>query len=134
MSTKRNPVGWFEIYVRDMNRAKAFYEGTLQIKLESLPTPDMGGDGGGLEMWMFPGAMEMEAPGCAGALCKMEGCAPGGGGTLIYFSCEDCAVEAGRVVANGGSVFREKFPIGEYGFVALACDTEGNTIGLHSMK
>ena len=21
-----NPVGWFEIYVQDMNRAKAFYE------------------------------------------------------------------------------------------------------------
>ena len=76
----------------------------------------------------------MAAPGSSGALCKMAGCKAGGGGTLIYFSCEDCAVEAGRVVANGGSLYKEKFSIGEYGFIAIACDTEGNTIGLHSLK
>ncbi len=134
MNTKRNPVGWFEIYVTDMNRAKAFYEGTLQIKLEALPTADMGGGGPSLEMWMFPGAMEQDNAGCSGALCKMEGCGPGGGGTLIYFSCEDCALEAGRVAAHGGAIYKEKFAIGEYGFIAIAADTEGNTIGLHSMK
>jgi predicted enzyme related to lactoylglutathione lyase len=131
MNPKRNPVGWFEIYVTDMSRAKAFYEGVLQIKLEPLPAPAMDES---LEMWMFPGAMDGESPGCSGALCKMQGCAPGGGGTLIYFSCDDCAVEAGRVVANGGSLYKEKFSIGEYGFIAIACDPEGNTIGLHSMK
>lgn len=133
MTTKRNPVGWFEIYVADMNRAKAFYEGTLQIKLEPLPTPDMGDEGSGLEMWMFPGAMEPENGGCSGALCKMAGCAPGGGGTLIYFSCQDCAVEASRVTAQGGSIYKEKFSIGEYGFIAIVADSEGNSIGLHSM-
>lgn len=130
MNTKRNPVGWFEIYVTDMSRAKAFYEGVLQIKLEALPAPAMDES---LEMWMFPGAMDTDTPGCSGALCKMEGCAPGGGGTLIYFSCADCASEASRVAAHGGTIYKEKFPIGEYGFIAIACDTEGNTIGLHSM-
>jgi predicted enzyme related to lactoylglutathione lyase len=134
MNTKRNPVGWFEIYVADMVRAKAFYEGTLQIKLELLPSPYMDDEGAGLEMWMFPGAMEQGNGGCSGALCKMEGCAPGAGGTLIYFSCEDCGVEAGRVTTHGGSICKEKFAIGDYGFIAIACDTEGNTIGLHSMK
>jgi predicted enzyme related to lactoylglutathione lyase len=132
MNPKRNPVGWFEIYVADMARAKAFYEGVLQIKLEPLPGPE--GEGPGLEMWMFPGAMEMGNAGCSGALCKMEGCGPGGGGTLIYFSCEDCGVEAGRVTAHGGSIYKDKFAIGDYGFIAIVCDTEGNTIGLHSMK
>ncbi len=130
MNTKRNPVGWFEIYVSNMSRAKAFYEAVLNIKLEALPTPNM--EDGGLEMWMFPGAMDNETPGCGGALCKMEGCNPGGSGTLIYFSCEDCATEAGRVTANGGSLYKEKFSIGQHGFIAIACDTEGNTIGLHS--
>jgi uncharacterized protein len=134
MNTKRNPVGWFEIYVADMPRAKAFYEGVLQISLEALPTPDMGEGAPSLEMWMFPGAMDMESPGCSGALCKMEGCAPGGGGTLIYFSCEDCAVEAGRVAAHGGTIYKEKSAIGGYGFIAIFADTEGNTIGLHSMQ
>lgn len=133
MQTPRNPVGWFEIYVNDMARAKAFYESVFQLKLEQLPTPDMEGGDGGLEMWMFPGSGP-ELPGCAGALCRMDGCQPGGSGTLIYFSCEDCAVEAGSVTASGGSLYKEKFSIGQYGFIAIACDTEGNTIGLHSMK
>jgi uncharacterized protein len=32
---KNNPVGWFEIYVQDMPRAKAFYEAVFQGKLEA---------------------------------------------------------------------------------------------------
>ena len=40
-----NVVGWFEIYVQDMPRAKAFYEAVFQIKLENAPPnstfPDM---------------------------------------------------------------------------------------------
>jgi uncharacterized protein len=129
MNISRNPVGWFEIYVDDMSRAKAFYEAVFGSPLTILVNPTA--DDAGLEMWAFP--MEMTAPGSSGALCKMEGCQAGGGGTLVYFNCDDCAVEAGRVEANGGSVYKPKMSIGEYGFIAIACDTEGNTIGLHSM-
>lgn len=46
----------------------------------------------------------------------------------------DCAVEAGRVASSGGRIQREKMPIGEYGFIALAFDTKGNMFGLHSMQ
>jgi uncharacterized DUF497 family protein len=53
---------------------------------------------------------------------------------LTYFSCVDCAVEAARVVAAGGKVQKEKISIGQYGFIALAIDTEGNMFGLHSMQ
>lgn len=123
----RNPVGWFEIYVQDMNRARAFYEAVFATKLEKLPSDD-------LEMWTFPMQdCSDKAPGAPGALVHMPGCASGGGGTLIYFSCEDCATEAARVTAAGGSVFKEKFSIGPYGHIALVVDTEGNMIGLHSM-
>lgn len=128
---KHNPVCWFEIYVADMPRAKAFYEATFQVKLEPLPSPD--GEEG-LEMWLFPGAMDEGKPGCSGTLCKMEGCAPGGSGTLIYFACEDCAVEAARAAAHGGKIYKDKMSIGPYGHIAIVADTEGNTIGLHSMK
>jgi len=124
MNTKRNPVGWFEIYVQDMERAKAFYEKTFQISLENLESPD-------LEMWMFPG--QMENAGCNGALAKMSGKDSGNGGTIIYFSCADCAVEAARAAESGGQIQRPKLSIGEYGFIALVLDTEGNMIGLHSM-
>jgi predicted enzyme related to lactoylglutathione lyase len=85
-----------------------------------------------IEMWAFP--MSMDAPGCAGALVQMPGMPSGGNSTLVYFSCEDCATEGGRVNGAGGKVQREKMPIGEYGHIVLAHDTEGNMFGLHSMK
>ncbi|MFN7088025.1 MAG: VOC family protein [Burkholderiales bacterium] len=124
-----NPVVWFEIYVADMPRARAFYETMLGIALQSLKTPDCLGD---LEMWAFP--MDMTHTGAGGALAKMAGVAPGGGGTLVYFACEDCAVEAARAVAAGGSLLKGKISIGEYGHIAIVNDTEGNCIGLHSMQ
>ncbi|HRH97799.1 MAG TPA: VOC family protein [Prosthecobacter sp.] len=132
MTPKRNPVGWFEIYVSDMARAKSFYETVLNIQMQPLPVPD--GMEGGFEMLMFPSDIENQAPGSGGTLCRMDGFKPGAGGTLIYFSCEDCGVEASRVAAAGGQVFREKFSIAPYGFIALILDTEGNMIGLHSMS
>lgn len=124
---KTNPVGWFEIYVENMERAKTFYEAVLQCKLEHLESPESE-----IDLWSFP--MSEQGYGASGALAKMEGCSPGGGGTLVYFGCEDCAVEAARAAKNGGRVFKEKMSIGKYGFIALVYDTEGNMIGLHSMK
>jgi predicted enzyme related to lactoylglutathione lyase len=38
------------------------------------------------------------------------------------------------VVAAGGTLERDKMSIGEYGFCALALDTEGNRFGLYSME
>jgi predicted enzyme related to lactoylglutathione lyase len=124
----QNPVGWFEIYVQDMKRAKTFYETVLKTKLERLEAPG----GMELEMWAFP--MNMESTGAAGALCKMPGVHSGGNSTLVYFRCADCAAEAGRVAKAGGRLEKDKFSIGQYGFIAMAYDTEGNLIGLHSMK
>jgi hypothetical protein len=120
-----NPVIWIESYVQDMARARAFYEAVFQLKLERLNNPSM-------EMWSFP--MAMDKVGAGGALVKMEGVPSGPGGTLVYFSCADCAVEAARAAAAGGRGERTKFSIGEYGFIALVRDTEGNMIGLHSLK
>jgi uncharacterized protein len=57
----------------------------------------------------------------------------GNNSTRVYFSCTDCAVGAASVTKYGGTVYREKMSIGEYGFIALALDTEGNMIGLHSL-
>lgn len=127
---KSNPVGWFEIYVQDMSRAKTFYEAVFQGSLEKLENPSPA-ESPGMEMWAFP--MEVEGYGAPGALVKMPGC-PSGGSTMVYFSCEDCAVEAARVGPNGGKVVQEKMSIGQYGFIAMVADTEGNVIGLHSMQ
>ena len=122
---KTNPVGWFEIYVQDASRAKRFYETVLQSKLERLPGTE-------LEMWAFP--MQNGGPGAAGTLVKMDGFPSGGNSTLVYFMCDDCAVEEGRVTSSGGKIQKPKMSIGEYGYISLAIDTEGNMFGLHSMK
>ena len=127
---KSNPVGWFEIYVQDMPRARAFYEAVFQGKLEELKNPNSEGFPD-MEMWVFP--MSMEGYGAAGALVKMAGL-PSGGSTLVYFSCEDCAVEADRAASHGGEIFKNKASIGQNGFIALVVDTEGNMVGLHSMQ
>ena len=122
-----NPVNWFEIYVDDIERAKGFYQTVLDVELNKLDTPgDME-----LEMWTFPG--DHEGMGTNGSLIHMDGFKAGGNSTLVYFSCEDCATEEARVEGAGGKVFKSKFSIGQYGFIALATDTEGNMFGLHSM-
>ena len=123
---KMNPVGWFEIYVQNLSRAREFYETVIGTKLEPLPTPLPG-----LEMLTFP--MIRDAGGATGALVKMEGGPSGGNSVLVYFVCEDCAVEEGRVARAGGKVEKPKMSIGEYGYISLVRDTEGNMFGLHSM-
>jgi predicted enzyme related to lactoylglutathione lyase len=123
-----NPVGWFEIYVSDMERAKRFYETVLDVQLGELGDPN----DKSIVMKSFPS--DMEKYGATGALVKMEGFPVGGNSVLVYFSCDDCSVEESRIVPSGGRVEKTKFSIGEYGFISLAVDTEGNMFGLHSSK
>jgi uncharacterized protein len=125
----KNPFTWVEIYVEDMSRAQKFYETILQIEMIPMQAP---GDFGDLEMVSFPW---VEGEGnISGALCKTKEMSPGTGGTLVYFTCDDCADETSRVQDAGGQVLQQKFQIGEHGFCSIVMDTEGNTIGLHSMK
>lgn len=119
----KNPVGWFEIYVDDMKRAKAFYEAVFGIELQKLDATEF-------EMWAFP--MAPETYGSPGALIKLPGFKPGANSTLVYFTCVDCAVEAERAGKAGGVIETPRKSIGQYGFISLVVDTEGNIIGLHS--
>ena len=121
----RNPIGWFEIYVDDMARARRFYEAVFAVELQPLESP------GGPQMLAFPSNMEQY--GCGGALVHMDGLKAGGNSTWVYFSCADCAVEEARVVSAGGRIQKPKVSIGQYGHIALVFDTEGNMLGLHSM-
>ncbi len=122
---KTNPVGWFEIYVQNLRRAKKFYESVFQVKLKRLNNPTV-------EIWGFPS--ELNRWGAGGAIIKMEGYPSGGNSTIVYFSCENCSTVEKRVVKYGGSIEKKKFSIGEYGFISFVVDTEGNTFGLHSLK
>ena len=107
----RNPVGWFEIYMADMQRAKDFY--------------------GDMEMWFFAG--DPMAAGASGGLIRHDMRQPGMEGTLVYFSVDDCAAAIARAAARGSTVLVDRLSIGEMGFIGIVTDNEGNSIGLHSM-
>ena len=121
----QNSVGWFEIYVDDMARARTFYQTVIGVPLTKLEGLDV-------DMYTFP--MNGDAPGSSGSLVHMPGFPAGRNSTLVYFTCDDCSVEESRVVDAGGKIEKSKFSIGPYGFVSLVYDTEGNMFGLHSMK
>ena len=118
-----NPVNWFEIATNDLERAKEFYAKVFLRDFELIEMPDT-------KMYMFSGGPDL--PGAAGALVHSPDNKPHAEGTIIYFECEDVATESSRVEAAGGQVVLPKMSIGEFGFIAMFIDTEGNKIGMHS--
>ncbi len=122
---ERNIINWVELPVTDMPRAKKFYSAVFNMQLTDMPSAHM-------EMATFPG--KMEGMGSTGALVKSDNHQPGKQGALVYFECEDCNTEADRIATSGGKIMMPKMSIGEWGHIAVAEDTEGNAIGLHSMN
>lgn len=120
---------WFEIYVNDIKMARKFYEEVLKVEMKEMPMPAVDGT---MQMLSFP--MEMDGEGATGALVKMEGFKSGGNSTLIYFASDDCSIEEGRVEDAGGKIIQTKKSLGEYGFMVLAQDPEGNMFGIHSQS
>jgi uncharacterized protein len=124
---KPNAIGWFDIYVEDLDRATKFYEKTFDQKFEDMNDPS-----GETKMKAFP--TEMTSYGSSGALVKSKYSKPGVGGTMIYFSVEDCSTIEPKAKKAGGKIIQPKFSIGQFGFVSILEDSEGNLIGLSSMK
>lgn len=121
----RNIAVWFEIPVRDMERARLFYSNVLGY---DLPLQDLGG----ILMAFFP----MAGHGNSGALIRGDGYEPCERGTVVYLNAgEDLAESLERIEPAGGRVVVPKTKITvEYGHFALFQDTEGNLVGLHSMR
>ncbi|MGL5890536.1 MAG: VOC family protein [Bacteroidia bacterium] len=120
-----NPVGWFDINVSNIDRAKKFYETVFNIQLVDLPL-EWG------KQSLFP--FDQQGPNISGALVEKTDMQPHESNTIVYFETEDCSKEENRIEAAGGKIVRPKMSIGEFGFVSIFIDTEGNTIGLHSRK
>lgn len=119
-------VGWFEIPVNDMNRAKAFYETVFKVQIEIH-------DFGGILMGWFP--FDESKPGATGTLIKQDTYIPSQKGTLVYFVSEDVKNELDRVEAAGGKLYQSKTQISpEHGFMGVFIDSEGNRVALHSKQ
>lgn len=120
---RRNPVGYFEIPVVDLDRAIGFYTAVFGLRLERR-TID------GYDMALFP--RSDDAPGASGALARGDVYIPSKTGAIVYFAVDDVDVALKRAEAEGGSVLYPKTAIGMAGFVAEIEDSEGNRIALHS--
>lgn len=121
----QNPVCWFDISVADIIRAKQFYETVFKLQLTNLP-PAWG------KQATFP--FQNKGANTTGALVEKENYVANANNTIIYFESEDCITEEKRIENAGGKIIKPKTAIGEFGFISLFLDTEGNTIGLHSKK
>jgi predicted enzyme related to lactoylglutathione lyase len=122
---RENRVTWFEIPTANFDRAIGFYENILQIKLKREffgPT----------ELAIF----NYQPPAISGALTPPEDDpVPGPNGVVIYLNA-DPSLDAvlARVPDAGGTILQghTDLPPGMGCFAKIA-DTEGNTIGLHSV-
>ncbi len=119
----KNPVGYFEIPVSDLDRAVSFYESVFCCRLVRTVID-------GHPMALFPSYEE--APGITGALAMGESYTPATAGSRLYFNTESIDETLARVLSNGGKVLYPKTSVGDLGWVAEFQDVEGNRVALHS--
>lgn len=120
-----NSINWFEIPVKNFDRAKKFYETLFDAPVQDMPHPDY-------KYGILPGDMQN---GVSGGIVEGEGFVPSATGTLIYLNGgEDLNAPLGKVEKAGGKILLPKTSIGANGFMAHILDTEGNKIALHSMN
>jgi uncharacterized protein len=121
-------IHWFEIPVRDMDRAQRFYETLFH---RPLRREAMGPE---TTLAIFDYEPGTSVGGCLYAGAKAP--APTTQGTVVYLSAEPSlnAVLA-RLPEAGGKVLvpRTELPEGMGAFAHVE-DSEGNRVGLHSLK
>lgn len=111
-------VVWFEIPVLDLDRAQAFYEEVLQLRLQRRII-----DGHDMAVFTSP-------EGDMGALAHGESYVPSVDGCRVYFGVPDVSSTLNRAVTAGGHAL---YPVTEVEpgiWVAEFADSEGNRIAL----
>lgn len=122
----KNAINWVEIPVKNFDEAKKFYETVLGAGMQVMEAM-------GMKSAFFPA--ELQAGGIGGCIIQGEGYEPSQKGALVYLNGgDDLALPLSRVEAAGGKILLPKTSIGPNGFMAHFTDTEGNKVGLHSMK
>ncbi len=124
-SKPQNVAVWFEIPAADFERAVGFYEKVFATRLVRDKF-------GPADMAVFP----YEGQSVSGAVMRGEGYKPATEGSVVYLSAgDDLSAPLARVPAAGGRVAIPKTALPEgMGYFAQLIDSEGNRVGLHSMR
>lgn len=121
----KNAINWFEIPVKNLERAQSFYEAMLGAQMQRMEMP-------GMKSAFFPADLQNGIGGC---ITEAQGYEPAKTGSLIYLNGgEDLSIPLSKVENAGGKIIMPKTSIGPNGFMAHFEDTEGNKVALHSMK
>ncbi|HZI51725.1 MAG TPA: VOC family protein [Terriglobia bacterium] len=123
-SSARHQVVWFDIPVRDIDRAVRFYSAVLGIPLKK----EQAGPGAAIA------ALPHAEGSVGGSLVQNMDAKPSESGPLLYLNADGRLDDALMAVeSHGGKVLAEKHSIAPFGFRAIVVDCEGNRIALHSM-
>lgn len=121
----KNFVSIVEIPATDITRSVSFYQAILDIEIQTI-------DMQGTEMGIFPS----DGQSASVVITKGEGYEPATDGVLVHLNGGDnLQTVLNKVEKNGGKILLPKTLIDEEnGYFALFLDSEGNRMGVHSMK
>jgi len=124
----KNAINWFEIPVKNFDRAKSFYEKIFKSKLQVMEMAEAKST-----MAFLPA--DFENGGIGGSIISGPGYEPSQKGALIYLNGgDDLSGPLARVEKAGGKILVPKTSLGEHGFMAQFMDTEGNKLAFHSQN
>jgi uncharacterized protein len=122
-----NPIVHFEIPIKEPGRAKQFYEKVFGWNVEAW----------GEEGYWMAKTTESDKEGMPkmkgalnGALYKGN---PGHDPSILVVQVPSIAKHVDTITKAGGTLIKERTPVGDMGFYAQIRDTEGNVIGLWEM-
>lgn len=122
----KNPIGWIEVPVQNMDRAIQFYNSVFGWDLKVMEM-------GPLLMAWFPS--DEQAIGASGSLV----CSPDHyetsdkAGPLVYFTCDGVQKTLDKAISAGAKLLIPVTQISEdVGFMSVVLDSESNRIALHS--
>lgn len=123
--TMNSYVSIVEVPANDIDRAISFYSNVLDLEIEKMAFE-------GMEMGILPYENQMVTL----LIAKGEGFVPSSSGTTVYLDAgEDLQPTLNKVEKNGGKIIIPKTPhADESGFFAIFTDSEGNNMGLNSLR
>ncbi|MEM7181429.1 MAG: VOC family protein [Spirochaetota bacterium] len=125
LPVKKSYVSIFEIPATDIARAISFYQAILGVTIEKMDIP-------GMKMGIFPYKQQV----ITGVIVQGDGYKPSADGVALYLNAgENLQTVLDKVEKSGGKILVPKTAHADgSGYFAIFLDSEGNRLGLHSLK